>query len=137
MRAHTNQLQEQGQHTQMNYHHLIKVSHTVWLLYYGVYHRLFRRNKECFQVIFNILEPCLYKCCVDHGLPVECINEETQSLKTDTLNDTHKAVEMIISDNCHIFAKILQDCKASCIPRKKGKTCKFLYNSDLEQESML
>ena len=64
----------------------------------------------------------MYKCCVDHGLPVECINEETRSLKTDTLNDTHKAVEMVLSDNCHVFAKVLQDCKASCMP--PGKTSK-------------
>ena len=64
----------------------------------------------------------MHKCCVDHGLPVECINEETRSLKTDTLNDTHKAVEMVLSDNCHVFAKVLQDCKASCMP--PGKTSK-------------
>ena len=68
-------------------------------------------------VIFS--DPCLHKCCVDHGLPVECIYEENRSLKTDTLNDTHKAVEMIISDNCHKFTKILQDCKASCMPPGK------------------
>ena len=82
-------------------------------------------------VIVNILDPCLHKCCVDHGLPVECINEETQSLKTDTLNDTHKAVEIVLSDDCHEFAKILQDCKASCMP--PGKTCKSVYNFELKR----
>ena len=81
--------------------------------------------------LLSFLELCLHKCCVDHGLPLECINEETRSLKTDTLNDTHKAVEMVFSDNCNVFAKILQDCKASCMP--PGKFCKSVYNLELDK----
>ena len=80
------------------------------------------RTRPSYLSHYKFSDSCLHKCCIDHGLPVECINEETRSLKTDTLNDTHKAVEMVLSDNCHVFAKVLQDCKASCMP--PGKTSK-------------
>ena len=71
-------------------------------------------------VFVNIPEPCLRNCCIEHGLPVECIHEETQSLNVATLNDTQKAVEVVLSDECNSFAKILEECKASCMPPKKG-----------------
>ena len=68
-----------------------------------------------------ILGECLKKCCIDHGLPVQCINEEIKTHDVSYLNDTHSAVEIILSDDCHEFDKILQDCKDDCIPPKKGK----------------
>ena len=92
---------------------------------------IFARKWPLYLSQCQFLELCLHKCCVDHGLPLKCINEETRSLKTDTLNDTHKAVEMVFSDKCNVFAKILQDCKASCMP--PGKFCKSVYNLELER----
>ena len=61
------------------------------------------------------------KCCINHGLPVQCINEEIKTHDVSYLNDTHSAVEIILSDDCHEFDKILQDCKDDCIPPKKSK----------------
>ena len=89
------------------------------------------RTRQSYLSHYKFLDSCLHKCCIDHGLPVECIHEETRNLKTDTLNDTHKAIEVVLSDNCNVFVKILQDCKTSCMP--PGKTCKSGYNLELER----
>ena len=68
--------------------------------------------------IIEILGSCLFKCCIDHGLPLECIHEETKSSSVVASNDTHKAMTIIHSNNCLKFTNVLQDCKAKCV---KGK----------------
>ena len=80
------------------------------------------------MLIFSyIAGSCLSKCCINHGLPVECIHEEIKSSNVVTSNDTHNTMAIIHSSNCLKFNKVLQDCKAKCIPPKEGKLENVAY----------
>ena len=60
------------------------------------------------------------RCCIDHGLPTECIHEETKSTKISKVNSTHQDITMVLSDNCAKYSSVLQECKSRCIKSKKG-----------------
>ena len=67
-------------------------------------------------------EKCLQKCCINHGLPIECLEESVESKKMFPLNDTHHEIRLVRSENCHFYDGIMKQCKLDCIKGKHQKT---------------
>ena len=81
----------------------------------------------CFtlQYIWNIVtfiynidfkpDECLLKCCYDHGMPTECLEEELETREVSRHNETHHTIRVVRSDKCHHYESMMQDCKKACI----------------------
>ena len=69
---------------------------------------------------FKYVDTCIVKCCIEHGLPTDCMHEESKSMKISKLNSTHQDVTMVLSDNCAKYSSILHDCKSTCLESRKG-----------------
>ena len=61
------------------------------------------------------------KCCMDHNIPKECINEEIESVQKDFLNNTHRYLKIVQSIECVKYNSILRECKLECIGMERGK----------------
>ena len=76
----------------------------------------------------TILDNCILKCCIKHGLPLKCL-EETQETRNISLhNATHTVMKSVISKECLQYKTIMKECKTTCIepttpfhPRGKGE----------------
>ena len=53
-------------------------------------------------------------CCVKHGLPIHCIEQNLESKTSAHHNNTHVVVTSILSKECHDYKKILKECKVEC-----------------------
>ena len=60
------------------------------------------------------------ECCVEHGLPIHCIQQNLDSKTSAHHNDTHVVVTSILSKECHDYKKILKECKAECVGKVKS-----------------
>ena len=67
------------------------------------------------NILFGVTDNCLVRCCIEHGMPKECIKEETASKNVVRLNSTHDSITMVHGDKCFKFKTTLQDCKSECI----------------------
>ena len=68
-------------------------------------------------------EKCLQKCCINHGLPVECLEEKVESKKILPYNDSHHEIRLVRSEKCHFYAGIMKQCKLDCL-KGNGETTK-------------
>ena len=62
-----------------------------------------------------IVDTCLLNCCINHGLPQDCLEEETETKKISRYNGTHHIIRIVRSEKCLRYKSIMQDCKSSCI----------------------
>ena len=60
-------------------------------------------------------DECLIKCCSDHGMPTECLEEELETREVSRHNETHHTIRVVRSDMCHHYESMMQDCKRICI----------------------
>ena len=70
------------------------------------------------RFIYNIdfkPDECLLKCCYDHGMPTECLEEELETREVSRHNETHHTIRVVRSDMCHHYESMMQDCKKTCI----------------------
>ena len=65
-------------------------------------------------------DECLLKCCYDHGMPTECLEEELETREVSRHNETHHTIRVVRSDKCHQYESMMQDCKKTCI---QGTLC--------------
>ena len=62
-----------------------------------------------------VLETCIAKCCLQHGIPQKCLEEKHETIKVANLNTTHKEVQMVISNECLKYKNIVSQCKSDCL----------------------
>ena len=60
---------------------------------------------------------CIMDCCVKHGLPIHCVQQNLDSITSADHNNTHVVVTSILSKECHDYKKILKECKAECVTK--------------------
>ena len=68
------------------------------------------------------IDDCLTACCLAKGIPNECIHEEKDSMKVYPMNNTHKTLTIVQSNDCFEYSSTLRDCKINCM-RCKADTC--------------
>ena len=69
------------------------------------------------KYFFDILTSdsnCVINCCLDHGIPQPCLEEEDRNMSVSSYNNTHHIVKIIHSNECNRYSKILEECKLSC-----------------------
>ena len=78
--------------------------------------------------LFHLVK-CVEKCCVDHGLPMKCLEEKMEGETMSGHNSTHLVVTMVMSNECHDYQEVLQFCKSDCVDDKEGKLRHFHFYS--------
>ena len=73
--------------------------------------------------MFSYAENCLVKCCIDHGLPYECVTEEDETIEVSHYNQTHKSVKLVQSENCFKYRNTMNKCKEQCTGTCTKKCC--------------
>ena len=61
------------------------------------------------------LEKCLMKCCANHGIPDQCLEEMDDTRSVSKLNETHKILTIVHSNQCLQYRTIMNECKKDCI----------------------
>ena len=74
-------------------------------------------------------EDCLLQCCLDHGLPIECLEEEFETKQVSKVNGTHQVIRIVRSKKCATFSSVMKQCKKKCI----GIFCKDGFDSKSKQ----
>ena len=80
--------------------------------------RFARRNYQnhcSFSISSYYIENCLLKCCKDHGLPKECLEEEIATREVSRHNETHQTIRIVRSRKCQKYSSIMHECKSSCV----------------------
>ena len=52
-------------------------------------------------------------CCMTHGFPLRCFEEQTKSETAH--NASHVVVKTVITNDCHKYKSIMEDCKEECV----------------------
>ena len=58
------------------------------------------------------------KCCMDHGLPHQCLGEDMNFDTVANQNTSHLVVKTVITKQCHKYKGIIDDCKSECLEKK-------------------
>lgn len=73
------------------------------------------------------LDNCILKCCINHGLPLRCLEESQETRNVSLHNATHAVLKSFISKECLQYKTVMEECKTTCIipasplnPRGKG-----------------
>ena len=74
-------------------------------------------TKNCIWISKQDLGNCIMDCCVKHGLPIHCVQQNLDSITSADHNNTHVVVTSILSKECHDYKKILKECKAECVAK--------------------
>ena len=61
------------------------------------------------------IEKCLMKCCANHGIPNQCLEEIDDTRSVSKINETHKIVTIVHSHQCLQYRTIMNECKKDCI----------------------
>ena len=71
----------------------------------------------CIKLLSHLinLEKCIIRCCVEHGIPKECLEEQDETKSVFHYNYTHKVITMVHSDKCLNYNSIMKSCKMECI----------------------
>ena len=65
-----------------------------------------------------VSDECIMKCCMDHGLPQQCLGEDLNFNTVANHNTSHLVVKTVISKQCHKYKGIMEDCKTDCLDKK-------------------
>ena len=79
-------------------------------------------------------DECIMKCCMDHGLPQQCLGEDLNFNTVTNHNTSHLVVKTVISKQCHKYKGIMEDCKTDCLDKK---TTQPPIKSSMQQYSFI
>lgn len=79
------------------------------------------QSENCFKYTntinkckYQCTETCTTKCCLNNGIPSECLDQESENKEILHYNQSHKVVKTIHSNECFEYTSILTDCKSDC-----------------------
>ena len=55
------------------------------------------------------------KCCINHGIPEQCLHEINNTKAVSSHNKTHRIVKIVNSHQCLKYTTIMKECKKNCI----------------------
>ena len=86
---------------------------------------ILRSNKYFINLnIFIASEKCIERCCMDHNVPMKCVEEKSESQMKSGHNSTHLVVTLVMSNECNDYQEALEMCKLECNEDTKDEDTK-------------